>query len=180
MRVCARLGQSGLVAEPRPREQRPGTAMGTAQRRCAAPMPGGRLRTQARRRNKSLFPPTVIAAAWAKIAQPRRYSGTRCSFRAANLAEQMVLWVTGGRRQAARPRSQRNGYAYVALFVTRLCFWALRKAVAKAFSVGLFGIKGRTMRQARHNSAFGPRRRPSPAHQHPAVTSPALGGEGRR
>ena len=57
-------------------------------------------------------------------------------------------WCCGSQEAgAARPRSQRNGYAYVALFVTRLCFWALRKAVAKAFSVGLFGIKGRTMRQ---------------------------------
>ena len=62
--------------------------MGTAQRRCAAPMPGGRLRTQARRRIKSLFPPTVIAAAWAKIEQPRRYGGASCSFRAASLAEE--------------------------------------------------------------------------------------------
>ena len=63
--------------------------MGTAQRRCAARMPGGRLRTQARRRNKSLlFPPTVIAAIWAKNEQPPRYGGDRCSFRAASLAEE--------------------------------------------------------------------------------------------
>ena len=60
------------------------------------------------------------AAAWAKIAQPRRYSGTRCSFRAANLAEQMVLWVTGGRSSKAAVRGMATrtslclsrGYAY--------------------------------------------------------------------
>ena len=72
---AAMLGQRGLVAEARPREPRPGTAMATAQRRCAAPMPGGGLLAQAQRRSRQESSPAVPAAAWAKTEPPRRKAG---------------------------------------------------------------------------------------------------------
>ena len=83
---AAMLGQRGLVAEPRPRALRPGTAMATAQRRYAAPMPGGRLLAQAQRRSRECQPPTVPAAACLKTEQPSRKAGSIRSCRAPSWA----------------------------------------------------------------------------------------------